>query len=322
MIRAAVVALVLLFVTGCAANAPRAPGPPRETPAQWQDVFDATPDVYVVVRPQLIKRDRVYGNLWKALMRLAQARSEMRGVTSIEAMEGADEIVFGLRRDDRGSEEAWMILRGVPASLDVARMTDTAGRPLLRLVDAKAKVGEYEAAGRGLRAEGSGADPRASLFVLPDRTWVGVTGDDARAQARQAFATPFGRPIPKSDPEALATARFDAAAFLATPRFQKGSAFGALTKKLRSLTLALKGGKGGILATLQYEDEDQAAVTELRIKELVEDLGKAENQGRLKLDWLKPATVIHDGNKVLVSLPVPPRLLQELPNASAADLPF
>ena len=309
------------LAAGCGPNAPRAAAAPRETPAQWQDVFDATPDVYVVVRPQLIKRDRVYGNLWKALMRLAQARSEMRGVTSVEAMEGAEEIVFGLRRDERGGEDAWMILRGVPASLDVARMTDTAGRPLLRLVDAKAKVGEYEAAGRGLRPE-SGADPRASLFVLPDRTWVGVTGDDARAQARQAFATPFGRPIPKSDPEALATARFDAAAFLSTPRFQKGSAFGALTKKLRSLTLALKAGKGGILATLQYEDEDQAALTELRIKELVEDLGKPENQGRLKLDWLKPAQVAHDGNKVLVTLPVPPRLLQELPNASAADLPF
>lgn len=284
-------------------------------PAQWQDVFDGTPDVYVVVRPQAIKRDPVYGNFWKALMRIAQARSEMRGVNSIEAMEGCEEIIFGLRRDDRGAEDAAMILRAVPASLDVQRMNDSMGHPMLRLLDAKAKVPEYEWIDR------KNIDQNASLFVLPDRTWVGVMGGDARGRARQAFQTPFGRPVPRSDPDALASVRFDAAAFLSTPRFQRNSALGPLTKKLRSLTLALKPGKGGVVASLQYEDEDQAALSELRIKQLVEELAKAENK-RFKLDWLKGAQVGHQNNNVHVTLPVPPRLLEELPNASGADLPF
>ena len=56
----------------------------RETAPQWQDVFDGTPEIYAVIRPQAIKRDAVYGSLFKSVMQMAQARSEMRGVTSLE----------------------------------------------------------------------------------------------------------------------------------------------------------------------------------------------------------------------------------------------
>ncbi len=315
--RVALVAVALALAplaTGCGEPPPKA-APPREMTAQWQDVFDTTPDVYAVVRPQAIKRDPVYGNFWKTLMRIAQARSEIRGVTSIEAMEGCDEIVIGMRRDESGAEDAAIILRGVPASLDVTKMSDAAGHPMLRLLDAKSKVPEYEWLDR------KNVQQNASLFVLPDRTWVGIVGGDARSRARQAFATPFGRPIPKSDPEALATVRFDAGAFLATPRFHRSSALGPLLKRLRSLTLALKPGKAGIVASLQYEDEDAAAISELRLKQLVEELAKAESR-RFKLDWLRTAQVSHQNNVVAVQLPIPPRLLEELPNASGADLPF
>ncbi len=279
----------------------------RETAPQWQDVFDGTPEIYAVIRPQAIKRDAVYGSLFKSVMQMAQARSEMRGVTSLEALEGAEEIVVGVRKDAQG-EDAALVLRGVPASLDAAKMTDATGHPMLRLVDPRAKVPEYEFLDRKTTASGS-------VFVLPDRTWVGTIGE-ARARARQAFASPFGRPAPQADGAALAVVRFDAATFLNGPRFAKNPVFGPLTRKLRALTLALMPGKGGVVATLQYEDEDASAWAEMHVKRLIDELAAA----RPNLAWLKDAKVGHEGNGVVVRVAVPTRLLEELPKASGGDL--
>jgi hypothetical protein len=279
----------------------------REVAPQWQDVFDGTPEVYAVIRPQAIKRDAVYGSLFKSVMQLAQARSAMRGVTTLEALEGAEEIIVGVRKDAQG-EDAALVLRGVPASLDAAKMTDASGKPMLRLLDPRARVPEYELVDHRSGTTGS-------IFVLPDRTWVGTIGE-ARGRARQAFAAPFGRPAPKADPEALATVRFDAATFLGGQRFSKNAMLGPLTRKLRALTLALMPGKGGVVATLQYEDEDASAWAEMHAKRVLEELVAA----RPNLAWLKGAKVGHEGNAVQVRVAVPPRLLEELPKASGGDL--
>ena len=76
----------------------------RELVPQWQDVFDGTPEIYAVVRPQAIKRDAVYGTFFKNVLRVAQARSAMRGATTLEALEGCEEIIVGhpQGRDRRG----------------------------------------------------------------------------------------------------------------------------------------------------------------------------------------------------------------------------
>lgn len=293
----------------------------RESGPQWQDVFDGTPEIYAVVRPQAIKRDAVYGQLFKSALRMAQARSPMKGVTSLEALEGCDEIILGVRKDQNG-EDAALVFRGVPASLDPAKMTDSTGRTM-RVVDPRAKVPEYEWADRQTAAGGS-------LFVLPDRTWVGAIGE-ARTRARAAFATPFGRPAPKSDPEALAQVRFDAAAFLQGQRIEKSQLFGPLTRKLRALTLGLRPGKGGVTATLQYADEDSSAWAEMHVKRVFEELSRQEREpgkaggpgGRgMSFEWLKTAQVGHEGNAVIVQVAIPARLLEELPNATGSDLPL
>jgi hypothetical protein len=292
-------------------------GPKRELPPQWQDVFDGTPEVYAVVRPQAIKRDAVYGQFFKSLIRMAQAKTAMRGVTSLEALEGCEEIIIGIRKDQQG-EDAAIVFRGVPASLDPTKMTDGTGHPMLRLTDARAKVPEYEWIDRQSTASGS-------LFVLPDRTWVGAIGE-ARGRARQAFASPFGRPAPKADPEALATVRLDAAAFLSGPRFEKSQIFGPLTRKLRALTLSLKPGKGGVVGMLQYETEDASAFAEMHVKRVFEEISHQERRpgaaGGAPLDWLKTAQVGHDGSAVIVKVAIPTRLLEDLPNATGADLPL
>ncbi|CAN5738216.1 hypothetical protein BH11MYX4_BH11MYX4_06950 [soil metagenome] len=284
----------------------------REVGPQWQDVFDGTPEIYAVVRPQAIKRDAVYGVFFKNVLRVAQAKSAMRGATTLEALEGCEEIIVGIRKDQNG-EDAALVIRGVPASLDPSKMTDAAGRPVLRLVDSRARVPEYEWIDR--QSTGAG-----SVFVLPDRTWVGTIGD-ARARARQAFASPFGRPTPKSDPEALATVRLDAATFLLGPRFANSQVVGPLTRKLRAVTLALQPGKAGVIVQLQYDGEDASALAEMHAKRILDEIARQPPKpGKVSLDWLKTATVTHDNNTVIVKLAIPPRLLEDLPNASAGDL--
>lgn len=286
----------------------------RELAPQWQDVFDGTPEIYAVVRPQAIKRDAVYGVFFKNVLRVAQARSAMRGATTLEALEGCEEIIVGIRKDATG-EDAALVIRGVPASLDPAKMTDATGHTVLRLVDGRARVPEYEWIDRQSTAAGS-------VFVLPDRTWIGTIGD-ARGRARQAFASPFGRPIPKNDPEALATVRLDAATFLSGPRFANSQVVGPLTRKLRAVTLGLLPGKGGVVAQLQYETEDASAWAEMHAKRVLDEIAhQAPRPGHTSPEWLKTATVTHEGNTVIVKLAVPPRLLEDLPNASGSDLPL
>lgn len=305
------------LVTSCGpGESPRAAR--RELAPQWQDVFDGTPEIYAVVRPQTIKRDAIYGTFFKNVLRVAQAKTPMRGATALEALEGCDEIIVGIRKDGSGEDSA-IVFRGVPASLDPQKMTDAAGHPVLRLVDARAKVPEYQWIDRQSTSEGS-------LFILPDRTWVGALGA-ARARARQAFASPFGRPIPKTDPEALAAVRVDATTLLQGPRFANSPMLGPLTRKLNAVTLVLKPGKGGVVATLQYADDDACAWAEMHARRLLGELGKQEpsatgqpRRGGPSLEWLKTAQIGREGNAVTLNLAIPARLLEDLPNASGGDL--
>ena len=311
--REALYAIAALALSGCGGNSGPPPAAKREITAQWQDVFDGTPEIFAIIRPQAIKRDQVYGPLFKSALRMAQARSEMRGATTLEALEGCEQIIVGVRKDPNSqADDAVLVLRGVPASLDAAEMKDASGQQVFRLVDPRAKVPELEWVDR--RSDGNGA-----VFVLPDRTWVGTIGD-ARLRARQAFASPFGRPIPKADPQALAVVRFDAATLLSGPRYAKSALLGPLTKKLTAVTLALLPGKDGVLATLQYSDEDASAWAEMHVKRIVEQLGGA----RPNLAWLKDAKVGRgtgaESNAVTVKVAIPPRLLEDLPKATGSDL--
>ena len=312
-----------VMTLGCGDKPPPA-APKREAQPAWQDVFDGTPEIYVVVRPQLMKHDAVYGNFFSVLMRVARARSGLSS-TTLEALDGCDEFVFGVSKRE-GADDAVFVVRGVPASMDAQKLTDGSGHSLFRLVDSRAKVPELESLDR--RTVGGGA-----LFVLPDRTWV-VTAGDARARARQAFASPFGRPAPKADPEALASIRVDASVLA---RRGVGPNLAVLTKKLTALSLVLEKGKGGLVIALQYADEDATAWAEMQVKRIIAERASADPaaappppagprrpttapQGPARLDWLKEAVVTREGNSVRVRVPVPARLLEELPGVTGGDV--
>jgi hypothetical protein len=294
-------------VLGCGGDTPPPAPPKREHVAAWSDIFDGTPDLYAVIRPQAIKRDGLYGSFFKALMRAAQARGIARGDSMVQAAEGADEIIVGLNK----GFDAALVLRGVPASLDPQKITDANGRVLFRPMSDRSKVLEYELLDQ--------SSDTGALFVLPDRTWVGALGD-ARTRARQAFATPLGRPPPKIDAEALALVRVSGP--LAHALDQHPS-FGVLGRKLSNVTFALKPGKGGLVIGLTYEDADATAWAEMQAKRIVDELSKeapGRGPGGPTRAWLKDAKVAYEGNTVFVRVAIPPRLLEELPSASGADL--
>ncbi len=319
--RRALALLLLVFVAAlvasCGGGPP--PAPPSRDPktAQWQDVFDGTPEVYIVVRPQALKRDATYGNFVKALMRMAEARGDI-GVTTLQAADGSEEVIVGVSRGN-GLDEAVFVLRGVPADLDPAKMNDASGHAVFRLVDPRAKVQEYEHYERGGVA--------ASMFVLPDRTWVYTLGT-ARARARDAFAHPFGRPVPKVDAGALALVRLDGSSPW-VGQLQRGQNLGPVLRKLRSLSVALEPGSGGLALSLQYQDEDAAAWGEMQGKRLLEDIARTANDAAAQrrrvprlFELAKDAKVTREQSTVVVRMALPAPLVQDLPNASPSDLPL
>jgi hypothetical protein len=285
----------------CGGDAPRPAQARKESAPSWADVFDGTPDFYAVIRPKALKRDGVYGAFWKSLLRLAEARGFARGATMVEVVEGADEIILGL---DKGSDAA-LVLRGVPASMDPQRIADASGQPLFRPLDERTRIVEYELVDR--RSADAGA-----LFVLPDRTWVGTLGE-ARSRARQAFATPLNRPAPTVDPDALAAIRFGGPLAHLLDRHPM---FEPLSRKLVSATFTLEPGKGGLVVALLYSDQDGAAWAEMQGKRIALELAKDEK----RFGWLKDAKVAYEESTLFIRVAVPPRLLEELPSASGADL--
>jgi hypothetical protein len=302
---AAAALLVAAAAVAPACNeAPPPSAPKHAAQPAWQDVWDLTPELYVVVRPQAIKRDPVYGPLWKTVLRIAQAKSMLSGVTGAEVADGCEEIVAGMAAKD----DAAIVFRGVPASLDAQRMVGPDGQPLFRAADERAKVLELTRTERGAS--------EASVFVLPDRTWVAAIGL-ARQRARQAYATPAGRPVPRVDGSALAAIRIDAETFL-VPRLGRSPAFGPLVKKLSSVTVALRPAKEGVVATLAYQDDDASAWAEAHAKRLVGELARAEGLGRL--DFLKEARIEREGANLVVRVAIPQRLLDELPNVRGEEI--
>ena len=77
--RGALAVLAALACTSLAACGGHGPAPHAARAAErepsWQDIFDGTPELLAVIRPKAMKHDPVYGSLFTALMRVAQARS-------------------------------------------------------------------------------------------------------------------------------------------------------------------------------------------------------------------------------------------------------
>jgi hypothetical protein len=291
------------------------PGKPPETKAafdtskpHWADVFDRVPDIVVLAHPSAMARDPVYGALLKSMSRMIAARApQTAGTRAAEVLESCDEAIFALRQ--RGASDAVVVLRGVRADIDARKLTDQNGRTMW----ADGPHGTVTELTRTAAAD-------ASLFVLPERTWVFAMGD-ARARAREAFAHPFDRPPPLKDDASLFVIRLDGPSLVqGVPRLRAhGAPLEPLGRRLQSITLALRPGKEGLVTTFGYSEEDAAAFAEVLLKQVTEAL---DHEGTEKTKWLGHTKIDRQSYTVVARVSLPPKLLEELPNVSAAELGF
>jgi hypothetical protein len=307
-----------LALVGC--GTPPAPHVVQAAAAEphWQDVFDTVPELLVVVRAKAAREDRVFGPLLRRALQLARERSKAVAPTrTLEAMSDAEELVMGVRPETGAAvgdpPELVLVAVGVRADIDPGKLTDDDGQILW----GPGPSGRVRELVRDRDEHGQSIG--ASLFELPGRTWVIAEGD-ARARARDAFAHPFDRPAISVDPEALAIVRIDGPSLVTRVRaLQDLGGLASVGRHLRAVTMVLPpGADREVRATLGYEDDDSAVLSEVAVRELV---GAASRSGKSGwLAWLAGARVVRLPKSVVVSAPLPPQLVDGLLHAGSAPL--
>jgi hypothetical protein len=307
--------LALGAVTGCAGKPPPRAAGAIATEPHWQDVFDTTPELLVVVRPKGLTQDRVYGALLRRAIATAREKSSVVAATRFaDAVEDADEVVVGLRPDTPDhAGEIVLVARGVRADIDPVKLVDAEGHGLWTSGPSGAVrelVCEQDAHGHPVGA---------SLFELPGRTWVIATGS-ARQRARDAFAHPFARPPMELDPSALAIVRIDGPSLVARVAFlQEYGGLAAAGRRLKSVTFSLTpGGEGSVKGTLTYADEDAAAFAEVSIRKHVDAVARLQKPEGLT--WLGSAKVERPDARVVMTAPLPPKLVDAFLSAGGTSL--
>ena len=233
-----------------------------------------------------------------ARVRAAQAQGIARGATMVEAVEGAQE------RSSSGSTKARR-----PSCSAASRRGSTRDGPGRRQQAALPPRVRRAQEGAGVRLERSKLADGA-VFVLPDRTWWACSGA-GRDRAR-AFVAPEHRPHVEVTAGALVVVRLSGA-FLRL--FERHRLFGPLTK-LTTVTFELEPGNGSAVIALAYSESGRHRVRRDAGRRSPPD---SRRKGKDRA-WLKDANQVPGGDVVYVRLALPPRLLDDLPNASGSDL--
>ena len=337
MKRGAVGLLALLAVTapsGCSHVVTATP--PRAAPyaePRWEGALPRTPELILVVRPQALRRDGVFGPLVGRAIELARAHTPLVVATgTLDAMEDAEEVIISARESDAGAEDDFVVVvRGVRASVDPASIVDEKGHALWvpGPTPSAASVRELLRAqdGEGKNPPGPATMPEASLFELPGRTWVIATGG-ARTRARDAFARPtttIGSDSAGAPNSALALVRMPGPGLVARIRALRSPGLLApLGAQLATVTVILTAGDdAAIRATLSYIDEKPVALAETTLREAIGAMSRAKPRDYA---WLQSATVQASGRCIILTarLPVSRNERSEPPNSlvNAESLPL
>lgn len=300
----------------CVTQARSAARPPIVVEARWQDVFDVAPELLVVIRPNALRANELYGPLLKRVQQLAREQNPAVAATgAMEAIEDADEVLFGLYSialDDADASDFVAVVLGVRADIDPATLVDTDGRALWT-------AGPSGPVRELLREhEERGPPVQASLFELPGRTWVIASGR-ARTHARDAFARPRGRPDPAPlDADTLALVRVDGPSLAARlPALRPPSPLAALGRGLRSVSLELPPDAARpVQASLAYSSVGAAAAAESVARDAVEAIRRKKPEG---FEWIGDARISRPaaGSLLALSAPLPPRILVSLQRMGA-----
>ncbi len=307
-------AVFALASTAC--GSPPAAPPPQVAAAEprWQDVIDTMPELLVVVRPQALREDRVFGPLLKRAIAAARQNSKVVDATqTLETLEDAEEVVVGWRPETHERQgEMLFVERGVRADVNPGKLVDDGGQPLW----SPGPPGATRELVRERDEHGASVD--ASLFEMPGRTWLVVTGP-ARARARDALAHPAQRPPLQLDPAALALVRFDGPLLVAhIPLFQERGSLGVVGRRLKSVMLVLPpGNEGAVKAVFTYADDDAAALSEVAFRGFSAEIARRKID---RLAWLAAAKVERPDRRVIVTAPLPPQFVASLLYAGSAPM--
>jgi len=208
--------------------------------------------------------------------------------------------------------ELLFVETGVRADVDPAKLVDDAGQPLW----APGPPGPTRELVRERDEHGATVD--ASLFEMPGRTWVVVTGP-ARARARDALAHPVQRPPLQLDPTALALVRFDGPLLVQhVPLFQEHGSLDVVGRRLQSVMLLLPpGNEGAVKAVFTYADDDAAAFAEVAFRDFTAEIARRKIA---RLAWLGVAKVERPDRRVFVTAPLPPQFVASLLYAGSAPM--
>jgi len=308
--------LAALAPLACGSGPPPRPAHDAYAEPHWQDVFETTPELLVVVRAKAARQDRVYGPLLRRALEVARDQSQAVAETrALDAMGDAEELVIGLRPDSADAPgELVLVARGVRADVDPGKLVGADGVALW----APGPNGRVRELVRDRDEHGHPVG--ASLFELPGRTWVIAQGD-ARARAREAFAHPFNRPMMELDPQALAIVRIDGPSLVKhVHALQDLGGLAAVGHHLRSVTFVLPpGAERALRATFSYAGDDDAAFAEVSAREAVGVAARAGNKPAW-LPWLASARVERAPKTVVLAAPLPPQLVDGLLQAGSAPL--
>jgi hypothetical protein len=272
---------------------------------RWEDALEPAPELVVVVRPQALRSDKLYGPLLRRLIALARERSSIVAATrALDVVETADEVIVGLRGLREAGGDLVAVVRGVRADLDPAMLVDENGQPL------------WSPGPAGAARELVHVRADASLFELSGRTWVIATGG-ARRRVREAFGCrgkcwkptqpPWSDTLVANEPDPIAIARLNGPALVS--RFHALRPPGLLAplgRRLETVELVLSAGReaddAAVEATLSYGDEAAASSAEAAIGEAIHAFlgAKSEYYG-----WLRAAVIKRSRSTVTVTTPLP-----------------
>jgi hypothetical protein len=279
-------------------------------------------DVTLTLHPPALVRDRVYGPLLRRASALAAAYAGPRslGTTALVALERTEEVDAAI--GDGG--ETVVLLTGVPADLDVTQVVDELGQPVWKLAlgDVRQSFVEYQSASAS----------EASLFVLPQRTWV-VAAGPARARTREVL---IGSTAPVSFPAtdvSLAELSIRGGALVRRDARLRSGALAPIGRSLEKASFALTpGAEGVIVARFLYGEETAAEGAEKTVQDVIaafrHSLERIENDGSLSassrretppLVWLAAAGVERTSATVNVRAPIPRGWLDTIARADVSS---
>jgi len=281
------------------------PKPPAAEPAgaAWQDVIEGNEALVGVVRPKAVLHDPVFGPLFHSGLTATMAHEG--STPSLDLLAATEEIIVVSSADRRNG--TMLVLSGVPADKSPDRIGDDHGQALFQKGAETKTVSEWPSTRGG----------ELSLFVLPHRTWV-IASEGFQKRARQAFATPSGRPMPVyGDEKALAIVRIDGTELL-KGRPRAHGLMASVTDKLEAVIAELMPDKKGVNVTVRYKNDDQAGFSAIALEDIKKRL---LGDGSRRFQWLSTATIAREGNRdVKVHVDLPPDFMEQMRRASPQDL--